>query len=78
MESSNQYESKLITKGSKIREYFSVAPMVDVTDTYFRQLMRYFTRRAFLYTEMVSDHNVLGASRDRLIAYTKIQHPIVL
>jgi tRNA-dihydrouridine synthase A len=78
MESTIQYESKMNTKGTKRREYFSVAPMVDVTDIYFRQLMRYFTRRAFLYTEMVSDHNVLGAARDRLIAYTTIQHPIVL
>ena len=43
------------------REYFAVAPMVDVSDKYFRYFMRLLTRHAFLYTEMVNENAVLHA-----------------
>ena len=35
------------------RQLMSVAPMMDWTDVYFRQLARLLSRRTWLYTEMV-------------------------
>ena len=54
------------------REYFSVAPMVDVSDKYFRYFMRHLTRQAFLYTEMYNENAVLHAcsGRDRLLSFS--------
>jgi len=43
------------------REYFSVAPMVDVSDKHFRYFMRSLTKHAWLYTEMVNENAVLHA-----------------
>ena len=43
------------------REYFAIAPMVDVSDKYFRHLMRLMSKRAWLYTEMVNENAVLHA-----------------
>ena len=43
------------------REYFAIAPMVDVSDKYFRYFMRLLTRHAFLYTEMINENAVLHA-----------------
>jgi tRNA-dihydrouridine synthase A len=57
--SQQEYDSKLSTKDGRAREYFAVAPMVDVSDKYQRYLMRHFTKRAFLYTEMINENAVL-------------------
>lgn len=43
------------------REYFAIAPMVDVSDKYFRYFMRLLTKHAWLYTEMVNENAVLHA-----------------
>ena len=61
------------------REYFSIAPMVDVSDKYFRYFMRLLTRHAFLYTEMLNENAVLRAcqGRDRLLSFSENQHPVV-
>jgi tRNA-dihydrouridine synthase A len=42
-----------------IKERISIAPMVDVTDNYFRYFMRHLTKNAFLYTEMINEHAIL-------------------
>ena len=56
------------------REYFAIAPMVDVSDKYFRHLMRLMSKRAWLYTEMVNENAVLHAcqGRDRLLSFSDI------
>ena len=61
------------------REYFAIAPMVDVSDRYFRYFMRLLTKHAFLYTEMYNENAVLHAcqGRDRLLAFSDNQHPVV-
>jgi tRNA-dihydrouridine synthase A len=53
--------------------------MVDVTDKYFRFLMRQLTKHSWLYTEMINEHAVIFAckGRDHLLSYTPNQHPIV-
>ncbi len=42
-------------------ERFSVAPMVDVTDSVFRRIARVMTQRAMLYTEMIAAEALVHA-----------------
>ena len=66
-------------RGTIKREYFAIAPMVDVSDKYFRHFMRLLTKHSFLYTEMLNEHAVIHAcqGRERLLGFTDIQHPVV-
>ncbi|MEN8195965.1 MAG: tRNA dihydrouridine(20/20a) synthase DusA [Pseudomonadota bacterium] len=56
----------------------SVAPMMDCTDRFDRYLLRLITRRALLYTEMVTTGAVLHGDRARLLAYDPAEHPVAL
>ena len=57
------YASKLFVNDQGLkREYFSIAPMVDVSDNYFRYFMRLMTKHAFLYTEMINENAVIHAA----------------
>lgn len=73
------YASKFMVDGDMKREYFAVAPMVDVSDKHFRYFMRLLTKHAWLYTEMVNENAVLHAcqGRDRLLDFSDNQHPVV-
>lgn len=57
---------------------FSVAPMMDWTDRHCRSFHRILTRRALLWTEMVTANAVIHGDRDRLIGFSEAEHPIVL
>jgi tRNA-dihydrouridine synthase A len=57
---------------------FSVAPMMDWTDRHCRALHRVLTKRALLWTEMVTADAVLHGPRERLLAYSPVEHPVVL
>ncbi|WP_026279794.1 tRNA dihydrouridine(20/20a) synthase DusA [Thioalkalivibrio sp. ALJ16] len=57
---------------------FSVAPMMDWTDTWCRQFHRLLTRRALLYTEMVHANAVIHGDRDRLLGFAAVEHPVAL
>jgi tRNA-dihydrouridine synthase A len=57
---------------------FSVAPMMDWTDRRCRAFHRLLTRRARLYTEMVTADAVVFGQRERLIGFDDPQHPIAL
>ncbi len=56
----------------------SVAPMMDWTDRHCRYFHRQMTRRAMLYTEMVTAAAVIHGPRDRLLGYGPQEHPIAL
>ena len=56
----------------------SVAPMMDWTDRHCRHFHRAMTRRAMLYTEMVTAPAVIHGPRDRLLGYGAPEHPIAL
>jgi tRNA-dihydrouridine synthase A len=55
---------------------FSVAPMMDWTDRHCRFFHRLLTRRARLYTEMVTTGAVIHGDRKRLLAFDPAEHPI--
>ncbi|MBI1188727.1 MAG: tRNA dihydrouridine(20/20a) synthase DusA [Alphaproteobacteria bacterium] len=56
----------------------AVAPMMDWTDRHCRAFHRALTRRALLYTEMVTADAVLHGDRDRLIGFSPVEHPVAL
>lgn len=56
----------------------SVAPMMDWTDRHCRVFHRLMTRRAMLYTEMVTAPAVIHGPRDRLLGYAPVEHPVAL
>ncbi|WP_293676368.1 tRNA dihydrouridine(20/20a) synthase DusA [uncultured Phenylobacterium sp.] len=56
----------------------SVAPMMDWTDRHCRVLHRMLTRRALLYTEMLTTGAVLHGDRARLLAFSPQEHPVAL
>jgi tRNA-dihydrouridine synthase A len=57
---------------------FSVAPMMDWTDSPCRVLHRCLTRNALLYTEMVTADAVLHGDRARLLGFEAFEHPLAL
>ena len=58
---------------------FNIAPMMDCTDRHCRYLMRLISRRARLYTEMVTS-NALVRGRDpaRFLAFDAAEQPLAL
>ena len=57
---------------------FSVAPMMDWTDRHCRVFHRLMTRRARLYTEMLTTGAILHGDRARLLGFDASEHPIAL
>ena len=60
------------------RHRFCVAPMLDLTDRHERFFLRLLTRRALLYTEMVSSGALLHGDRGHLLAYDPKEQPLAL
>jgi len=56
----------------------SIAPMMDWTDRHCRYFHRLLTRRAVLYTEMVTSAAVVHGDRERLIGFDPAEQPVVL
>jgi tRNA-dihydrouridine synthase A len=52
--------------------------MMDWTDRHCRAFHRVLTRRALLYTEMVTTGAVLHGDRDRLLGFDPTEHPVAL
>jgi tRNA-dihydrouridine synthase A len=57
---------------------FSVAPMMDWTDRHCRVFHRLMTRRARLYTEMLTTGAILHGDRQRLLGFDPGEHPVAL
>src|SRR5437870_9680734 len=57
---------------------FAIAPMMEWTDRHCRFFHRLLTRRALIYTEMITTGAVLHGPRARLLAHDPAEHPVVL
>jgi tRNA-dihydrouridine synthase A len=57
---------------------FSVAPMMEWTDRHCRFFHRLLTRRALLYTEMLTTGAVLHGDRVRLLRFDPAEQPLAL
>src|SRR5882762_8816498 len=80
--SANQYSRKpskvidKVNKSSKFSDFvFSVAPMMDWTDRHCRVFHRLMTRRARLYTEMLTTGAIIHGDRVRLLGFDAGEHP---
>lgn len=56
----------------------SIAPMMDWTDRHCRAVHRTLSRRALLYTEMVTAAAVVHGDRERLLAFDPGEGPVAL
>ena len=52
--------------------------MLDWTDRHFRYFLRFITRRAVFYTEMVVAPAIVLGQRERLLAYSPVEQPLIL
>jgi tRNA-dihydrouridine synthase A len=66
----------LIVAGAPHR--FCIAPMMEWTDRHCRFFHRLLTRRARIYTEMVTTGAVLNGDRARLIGFDPFEHPVAI
>lgn len=57
---------------------FSVAPMMDWTDRHCRVFHRTLSRRARLYTEMVTTGAIIFGPRERLLGFSEFEHAVAL
>jgi tRNA-dihydrouridine synthase A len=57
---------------------FCVAPMMEWTDRHCRTFHRLLTRRALLYTEMVTAAAVLYGDKDRLLGFDPFERPLAV
>ena len=57
---------------------FCIAPMMEWTDRHCRYLHRLLTRRALLYTEMLTTAAVLRGDRARLLGFDAFEQPVAL
>src|SRR5258706_15708020 len=57
---------------------FCIAPMMEWTDRHCRYFHRLLTRRARLYTEMVTTGALIHGPRARLLAFDQTEHPVAL
>ena len=57
---------------------FCIAPMMDWSDRHCRFFWRLLTRRAVLYTEMVTTGALLHGDTDRFLRFDTREHPVAL
>ncbi len=57
---------------------FSIAPMMDWTDRHCRVFHRLLSRRARLYTEMLTTGAIIHGDRQRLLGFDASEHPVAL
>ena len=57
---------------------FCIAPMMDWTDRRCRFFHRLLTRKALIYTEMLTTGAVLHGNRARLLGFDPFEHPVAL
>jgi len=57
---------------------FAIAPMMERTDRHCRFFHRGLTRKALLYTEMVTAEAVIRGDRHRLLGFDVEEHPVAL
>jgi tRNA-dihydrouridine synthase A len=69
-------KSQELTDVSRWR--FCVAPMMEWTDRHCRFLHRLLTRRALLYTEMITTGAILHGDRARLLGYDPRERPLAV
>ncbi len=63
---------------SALDRRFCIAPMLDCTDRHARYFLRLFSKRIFLYSEMITTQAILHGDRDYLLGFDQSEHPVAL
>ena len=66
------------TTRAALSRRFCVAPMMEWTDRHCRFFHRLLTRRALIYTEMLTTAAILRGDRARLLGFDAFEHPVAL
>lgn len=66
------------TTSADDRWRFTVAPMLDWTDRHCRVFHRTLSKRARLYTEMVTTGAILFGNQEKLLGFSDVEHPVAL
>lgn len=61
-----------------VNRRFSVAPMMDWTDHHCRYFLRLISKRALLYTEMVTTGALIYGDSARFLRHAENEHPVAL
>jgi tRNA-dihydrouridine synthase A len=61
-----------------VNRRFAIAPMMEWTDRHCRFFHRLLTRRALIYTEMLTTAAILRGNRARLLGFDACEHPVAL
>src|ERR1039458_2620815 len=64
--------------GKLVDRRFAIAPMMEWTDRHCRFFHRLLTRRALIYTEMLTAGAVLRGDRARSLGFNPFEHPVAL
>ena len=71
-------KSATMSGRDRLSRRFCVAPMMEWTDRHCRYFHRLLTRRALIYTEMLTTGAILHGDRGRLLAFDPAEHPVAL
>src|SRR5476651_2403235 len=63
---------------NQLNRRFAIAPMMEWTDRHCRFFHRLLTRRALIYTEMLTTGAILRGDRARLLGFDAFEHPVAL
>src|SRR5438105_10222 len=69
---------KKFNESKMLERRFCIAPMMEWTDRHCRFFHRLLTRRALIYTEMITTGAVIHGDRARLLAFDPAEHPLAL
>jgi tRNA-dihydrouridine synthase A len=69
---------KKAKENNKLERRFSIAPMMDWTDRHCRFFHRILTKRALLYTEMITADAIIHGDRERLLGFSPEERPLAL
>src|SRR5436853_4847281 len=67
-----------LSNNNMLGRRFAVAPMMEWTDRHCRFFHRLLTRRALIYTEMITTGAVTHGDRARLLEFDPAEHPVAL
>src|SRR5471032_1279150 len=70
--------AKSVKNIKSLNRRFSIAPMMEWTDRHCRFFHRLLTRRALIYTEMLTTGAILRGDRTRLLGFDTLEHPVAL
>ena len=67
-----------MVRSGKSEKILAVAPMMDWTDRHCRFFLRLISKRAWLYTEMVTTGAILFGDKERFLRFDEAEHPVAL